>query len=284
MNIRLSQSQINNCEVLLYFFLYIGFIFDQVMSCLSCGCLEYAGRSAWRVIKVIVGVAALVSAILVFTPVVCSPGCAGGEATCALQNVIDVQKYVRYAISVILLLAALGILIDSLGVEAVLNKFRLQISRLSGEVDRLEDVEEKLSETSDELITRNNELMTRNNRYKKLNDQHEANNSALSSEVGRLKQMNDATSARVLILESTARQFMQTLAEGGDDFRKFGEIFKSSALMMQDSAEAMNIMMHEIAADKFGEIDFNKDGLIDEDELRVYAESTARTRADKKKG
>lgn len=223
------------------------------MSCISCGCLEYAGRSAWRIIKVIVGVAAVISAIVVFTPAVCT------------------VEEVGYAVAAVLLASALGILIDSLGVEAVINKFRLQISRLKGEVDRLEDVEEKLTKTTKTLSDRVDQLSAENQTYSVQNARHERANTEQEKHIKNLEALNTASAARVAILEKTAREFMKTLADGGDDFKKFSQIFQDSAHLMQDSAEGMRVIMHEIAADKFNEIDANNDGTIDEEELRKWA-------------
>jgi len=97
---------------------------------MACGCLEFVGLKIWRIIKVIVGIAALICAILQFTPVPCE---------------FVVAKYI---IAGVLIFSALGMIIDSMGIEAVLAKFRTEIKRLATEVDRLEIVERELSATN----------------------------------------------------------------------------------------------------------------------------------------
>lgn len=213
---------------------------------MSCGtCLqmtEIAGKGAWRVIKIIIGIVTLVGAVLLFVPT------------------LNEMEIFRYIIAGLMALTALIICFDSLGIERVLQRFRQQIVRLSTEVNRLEEVEKELSNTNEDLKNRTRE-------YSAENKQFRANNVDLNNEVRALQESN----RKLVLIEKNAQQLIQSLMQSGDNFTQFGSILKESVGKMEDVNTSMERILYELAAQKFDDLDANGDGVITQDELLAFA-------------
>ena len=219
---------------------------------MGCGtCLQFteiAGKGAWRVIKIIIGVAVMIGAVLTFVPAI---------------NEISIFRYV---IAGLMALAAIIVIFDSLGIERVLQRFRAQIAELSKEVDRLEKVEQELQSTNEDLKYRAGELKIENKMFKE-------NNFNLGKEISTLQESNK----KLVLIEKNAQQLIHSLMEAGDDFTKFGAILKESVDKIEDVNTAMERLLHEMTFDKFDEIDANDDGVITLEELCAFADRKAAT-------
>jgi methyl-accepting chemotaxis protein len=220
------------------------------MGCSTClQFTEIAGKGAWRVIKIIVGIVAMVTAVLTFVPA------------------LNAIPQFRYFVAGIMALVALIIMFDSLGIERVLQKFRQQIARLSGEVDRLEKIEQELENTNKELQHTSDDLKSRTREYGAENKQFKQNNSQLGQEVAALQTSNK----HLVLIEKNAQQLIQSLMQAGDDFTKFGPILKESVGRMEDVNTSMERILYELAEQKFNEIDADGDGNITQEELLDFA-------------
>ena len=221
------------------------------MSCSTCLQLtEIAGKGAWRVIKIIIGVVALVGAVLLFVP--------------ALNSIPEF----RYFIAAAMTLTALIIMFDSLGIERVLQRFRQQIALLSGEVDRLEKVEADLQNTNKELQVTNNDLKGRVDEFNRENEEFRNSNQQLNGEVQSLQDSN----RKLVLIEKNAQQLIQSLMSVGDDFTKFGPILKDSVDRMEDVNTSMERILYELAHQKFEDLDTDGDGFITQKELIDFAQ------------
>ena len=220
------------------------------MGCSTClQMTEIADKGAWRVIKIIIGIVALVGAVLLFIP--------------ALNAIPEF----RYFIAGVMTLTALIICFDSLGIERVLQKFRQQIARLSTEVDRLEEIEQELENTNRDLQGTNEDLKGRAMEYRDENKDFKSNNNVLSGEVAALQ----ASNRKLVLIEKNAQQLIQSLMSAGDDFTKFAPILKESVGKMDDVNTSMERILYELASQKFDDLDTNDDGVVTQEELLAFA-------------
>ncbi len=224
---------------------------------MGCGtCLQFteiAGKGTWRVIKIIIGIAAMIGAILTFVP--------------ALNEI----PIFRYIIAGLMALTALIIMFDSLGIERVLQKFRVQIVELSIEVDRLEKVEQELQNTNKELKGTNEDLKGRIGELRSENKTFKENNFNLGKEVSSLQDSN----RKLVLIEKNAQQLIHSLMNCGDDFTKFGAILKENVDKIEDVNTSMERLLHEMTYDKFDEIDTDHNSVITQDELLAFARRKA---------
>lgn len=251
------------------------YILFRKMRC--CACLSFVGHEVWRIMKFVVAALAFVGAIVTFFNVVCN------------VNVL------REVVAAVLVVSALFMMIDSAGIEAVLNKFRLEISRLSSEVDRLEVVEKELTITNQNLRETAQELRTETSEYSKQNKIYADQNAQyvqqlqhgaailaqerdtadkLKSEVTRLQDLNKTQTLQIqklVLIEQNAQKMITSLMQVGDNFDQFGEIISKSAQEMEDTNAAMERLLKELAKDKFDDLDRNHDGFVTEQELEEYA-------------
>jgi chromosome segregation ATPase len=109
--------------------------------------MDFVGRSIWRVLKIILAILAVAGAILIFTSVPCS---------------VVILKYI---VAAVLLVAAVCMIIDSAGVEALLNKFRLLINELRGEVEELKEIETDLKGDLKDLEAQNDTYHDENTKH-----------------------------------------------------------------------------------------------------------------------
>ena len=236
-------------------------LFFNLLHILKMGCgtclqfTEIAGKGAWRVIKIIIGIAVMVGAVLTFVP--------------ALNEI----PIFRYIIAGLMALAALIVIFDSLGIERVLQKFRAQIVELSTEVDRLEKIEQELQATNKDLQGTNEDLKHRVGELKIENKKFNDNNFQLGKEIDVLQESN----RKLVLIEKNAQQLIHSLMEAGDDFTKFGPILKESVSRMEDVNTAMERLLHGMTYDKFDEIDANDDNVISQEELLAFAQRKAAT-------
>jgi len=207
-----------------------------------CATMEFVGRSAWRIIKMIAGFLTAIGAILVFTKVPCN---------------VDIVKYI---VAAVMLICALAVLIDSLGVEALLNKFRVQIQHLHDEIGKLVIIEQGLTNT-------NNDLKKRNTEYTDLNTEYSSKLKTLHLQLA--TQANNNTEQSVLIGQ------MRVENEKLEKFNKNAKNVIDQILMTGDTVEAANktleSLLHEITVDKFDQIDTDGNQQIDNDEFLTYA-------------
>lgn len=253
-----------------------------IMGC--CGCLTFVGHEIWRVLKFILAALAFVGAVVTFFNIICN------------------IYILREVVAAVLAVSALFMMIDSVGIEAVLNQFRFEIHRLGDEVDRLQDVEQELKQTSHELsqqlqqganllaqektlteeyAQKNEEYAQKNVEYAKQNEEYIKNNAQLSTELAKLQDQNrmlDATMKaqqiqiqRLVLIEQNAERMISSLMQAGDNFDHFGEILSKSVKEMEDTNTAMERLLKELAKDKFQTIDENRDGVITQQELEDYA-------------
>jgi uncharacterized protein (DUF3084 family) len=210
---------------------------------------EIAGKGAWRVIKIIIGIATMVGAVLLFVPAL---------------NAIETFRYV---IAGLMALVALIICFDSLGIERVLQRFRQQIVRLSTEVDRLEAVEQELENTNKDLQGTNEDLKVRTREYGAANKEFKEHNLELNNEVRALQESN----RKLVLIEKNAQNLIQSLMQAGDNFTQFGPILQESVGKMEDVNTSMERILYELASQKFDDLDANDDGVITQEELMAFA-------------
>lgn len=269
---------------------------------MSCSCLEFVGRSIWRILKFILAGLAVVGAILIFTSVPCS---------------VDILKYI---VAVVLLVAALFMIIDSAGVEALINKFRVLINDLRKEVKELKDIENQLNDDLSKMDKENKSYDDENKihagQLRQLQEQLDTqkgnnielqniNNSylisinslktALSEYQEQLIKITSENKAfannnriqklqidRLTTIEESAKRLIDGLMSAGGDLTRVSEIISADADKMETTSETMERVLRELEAekqrvlqgladDKFDEIDANHDGQITRDELQAYA-------------
>jgi len=190
----------------------------------------------------IAGMLSIIGSILVFTNIPCS------------------VVVVKYVVASVMIVCAIAVLIDSLGVEALLNKFRVQIQHLHNEIGKLVIVEQELTNT-------NNDLKKRNSEYGDLNTDYGAKLKLLHLQLA--TQANNNTEQSVLIGKMRAEN--QKL----EKFNKNAKNVIDQILMTGDTVEAANkkweSLLHEITVDKFDQIDTDGNQIIDNDEFLSYA-------------
>jgi len=221
-----------------------------------CACLQIASLKIWRIIKIIVGICALICAIIMFTSVVCS------------------YSIAQYIVTAVLTVAAIGILIDSLGWEQVLIKFKEQITRLSSEVDRLELVEKEMQRAVDNLKEENRQYGLQNTRYaEQIKQQCDllAEQKHHTEEFAKQNKLYADENNRLKIIEKNYRSMLDELTATGSDIKNTSEIIADSAAKIETNTNALETITHEMIVDKFNEIDSNDDGLITKQELIDYA-------------
>lgn len=223
---------------------------------MACSCLQIASLKLWRIIKIIVGISAIICAGIMFTPLVCNYPAA------------------QYVVTAVLAIAAIGIIIDSLGWEQVLIKFREQITRLSNEVDRLEVVEKEMQRITDNLQIENKQYNIQNTRYAdqlKLQSDLLIEEKRHSEEFAKQNKLFADENTRLKIIEKNYRMMLDELTATGSDIKNTSEIIADSATKIETNTNALNTITHEMIVDKFDEIDTNDDGLITKQELIDFA-------------
>jgi len=207
-----------------------------------CATLEFVGRGVWRILKLVAGLLSIAGAILVFTNVPCN---------------VDI---VRYIVAAVILVCAAALLIDLLGVEALLNKFRIQIQHLHDEIGKLVIVEQALTKT-------NNNLKDRNKEYTHLNETNKQQLKTL--------QLQLATHASNNMEQAKLLSDLKNQNEKLEKFNKNAKNVIDQILMTGDTVEAANKtlekLLHEITIDKFEQMDIDGNNLIDKDEFLTYA-------------
>lgn len=257
------------------------YLFLSIMGC--CGFLSFVGHEVWRIMKFIVAGLAFVGSIITFFNIVC--------------NIFILREIV----AAVLVVSALFMMIDSAGIEAVLNKFRREIDRLHNEVNRLEVVERELTQTSQSLQDTAQELRKQVANYTTLNKQYvEQNNqyavqlqqsadilaqerltsNQLQNELQELQNLNKTLESttqaqklqiqRLILVQQNAQKMIDSLMQAGDDFDRFGEIISKSAKEMEDTNTAMERLLKELTKDKFDDLDENHDGFVTEQELENF--------------
>ena len=231
------------------------------MTC--CSVLEFVGRTFWRVLKFIIAGLALVSAILTFTSLPCE------------------YIVLKYIVSAVLIVAALCMVIDSAGIEAVLNKFRVLLGELESEVEELRDIEKGLNKDVVNLDKITHDYADQNaiqvGQVKSLQRQLDQQtqlikdytqqisilssvNKTLQMNVDKLKSENDQFSEnnklqsleiqKLLVIEKNAKSLIDGLMAAGDDFANFGEIIKKSTEQLEDVSTTMSRLLSEMRAEK----------------------------------
>lgn len=223
---------------------------------MACTCLQIASLKIWRIVKIVVGICAIVCAGIMFTPLVCNYPAA------------------QYIVTAVLAIAAIGIIIDSLGWEQVLIKFREQIARLSTEVDRLEVVEKEMQRVVGNLQEENRQYDIQNKRYSdqlKLQTDLLAEEKRHAEEFARQNKLFADENTRLKIIEKNYRSMLDELTATGSDIKNTSEIIADSAAKIETNTNALDTITHEMIVDKFDEIDSNDDGLITKQELIDFA-------------
>ncbi len=231
------------------------------MTC--CSVLEFVGRSFWRVLKFIIAGLALISAILTFTSLPCE------------------YTVLKYIVSAVLVVAALCMIIDSAGIEAVLNKFRALLGELESEVGELRDIEKGLSKDVVNLdkLTQDyedqNTIHTGQIKSLQIQLEHQATlvnnlnsqvvlltsaNKSLQLNIENLSKSNEEFAAnnkvqaleiqKLLVIEDNAKNLINGLMSAGDDFANFGEILRKSTEKLEDVSTTMATLVREMQAEK----------------------------------
>jgi len=216
---------------------------------MACSCLQIASLKIWRIVKIIVGICAIICAGIMFSPLVCN------------------YSIAQYIVTGVLALAAIGILVDALGWEQVLIKFKEQISRLSTQVDRLEAVEKEMKHVVDNLQEENRQYEIQNNKYA---DQIKQQSDLLVEQKQQNKLFADENT-RLKIIEKNYRSMLDELTATGSDIKNTSEIIADSAAKIETNTNALETITNEMIVDKFDEIDSNDDGLITKQELIDFA-------------
>lgn len=223
---------------------------------MACTCLQIASLKVWRIVKIVVGICAIVCAGIMFTPLICSYAVA------------------QYIVTAVLAVAAIGILIDALGWEQVLIKFREQILRLSTEVDRLEVVEREMQRVVGNLQEENRQYGLQNTRYaEQIKQQGDllAEQKRHTEEFAKQNKLFADENTRLKIIEKNYRSMLDELTATGSDIKNTSEIIADSAAKIETNTNALETITHEMIVDKFDEIDSNDDGLITKQELIDFA-------------
>lgn len=251
------------------------------------GCLEFVGRTIWRVLKFIVAGLAVIGAILIFTSVPCS------------------VAILQYIVAAVLLVAALFMIIDSAGIEAVLNKFRFLLDELNGEVEELKNIETRLNTDVDDLEAQNKTYKEENDTHadqlkqaqtqlQALTEENQTFAINLQSQQAILTQLQNANTSyaesnrlqklqidRLVIIEDSARKLIDGLMSAGGDLTRVSDIISAEADKMETTSQTMERVLRELEVEKqrilqdlkdgkFDEIDIDHDESISKEEFEGY--------------
>ena len=246
--------------------------------------LSIFGHGLWAFIKGVFGVAVFITGFLI-----------GFEVLCGVPVAPTVM-------AIIIGVAGILVITDGFGAKMLLNRFRREIARLSGEVNRLEVVREGLEETDDNLKERNLELkdstvelqevidqqkseiasLTQINTdlakqaagFERANKQFQQSNVTLGGEITRLNNVSKAQDLqiqRLQIVETMANDLLDNLQQNGDDFTAFGKILQDTTDRQENVTNRMERIQHELALARFRELDTDGDGMVSQAELNAWS-------------
>ena len=246
--------------------------------------LSIFGNTIWAIVKGIVGVSIIITAFLV-----------GFEVLCG----VPVAPIVM---SIIIGVSGIMVVTDGFGAKMLLNRFRREIARLSGEVNRLEDVREDLEETNGNLKERDREIKDSTTElqdvvnqqkgeisslhkinsdlgrqvagYERANNQFKQSNLNLGGEItrlGNISKAQDLQIQRLQIVETMANDLLDNLQQNGDDFTAFGQILQDTTERQEDVTNRMERIQHELALARFRELDTDGDGMVSQAELNAWS-------------
>jgi len=132
----------------------------------------------------------------------------------------------------------------------------------------------KFSENNENLSLSLLEMRENNKHLSYLNEDYLNNNIVLNKEITKLYKNNKYQESQIdslRIIQNQAKQLIASLMTAGDDFSNFNSTLLESIEKIENTSEAMNIVLEKICCHRFDEIDLNGDGLITKEELITWA-------------
>lgn len=210
----------------------------------------------------------------------------------------------RYVLGNIVATSAVFCAFDTFGMSAALNKLNKENTRLEKSNDEycklnlqlqsniesltklqssLEKENEEFSQTNDKLLITVDQMKDINknliSNYTKLYEE----NAALMQNVDNFKQENikltETTDRQeqqikdLSLIQSQAKQLISTLMSSSSDLNGLHDKLFTSIDRIDSTSAAMTILLEHLSADKFDQIDVNRDGKITQDELLSWSQN-----------
>jgi len=163
-----------------------------------------------------------------------------------------------------------------------LSDFKIHLANLDSEIKTLQETKKSLISNNITYAQQNAEyrdrlldLGTQNNNLRESVDLLSKTSQQVSDELQTFKEQN-TTQARQIdslrIVQQQSKQLIQALMTAGDDFKDFQSVLVDSIDKIQNTGDAMGVILEKLAGSKFSELDADGDGNISPEELVAWSQ------------
>lgn len=152
---------------------------------------------------------------------------------------------------------------------------------LQSNISTLQDQNMQFKSNNLELQKHTVELQTINTELQKQTADFKINNQTLEQQTKDLQKINQELSTfgdqqkrqidSLRLVQAQSKQLIQALMTAGDDFKEFQSTLTDSMNRIENTSDAMTLLLDKLTTNQFRTIDTNNDGSITRDELQSWS-------------
>jgi gas vesicle protein len=141
-------------------------------------------------------------------------------------------------------------------------------------INTLQDQCDDFQNANNAFVEENKILHERLNKFKSLNDDFAATNQSLQTKITELSGFSEQQKRQIdslRLVQVQSKQLIQALMAAGDDFKQFQSTLTDSMNRIENTSDALTLLLDKLQVNQFRAIDTNGDGSITHEELEAWS-------------
>jgi len=143
-------------------------------------------------------------------------------------------------------------------------------------IGSLQDQCDDFQKANNAFMKENNVLHERINEFKSLNEDFASKNQSLQTKITELSGFSEQQKRQIeslRIVQAQSKQLIHALMSAGDDFKQFQSTLTDSMNRIENTSDALTLLLDKLNVNQFRVIDTNGDGSITYEELLAWSRS-----------